>query len=75
MRKGKCKLKDSTLFSFKTLDGGYAELGFGKNTVFEFEECNKNCLLTRKRIGLYIPKSDFKKLTIVLEEQQPLNME
>lgn len=68
MRKGKCKLKEFGMFSFKTFGNCRADLWFGTNTVFEFkEEENGNYLLIRKGMNLSIPKKDFDKLTIISE--------
>lgn len=69
MRKGKCKIKEFGMYSFRTFNNCYAELWFGPNTIFEFKELdNGNFLLIRKGMNLSIPKEDFYKLTIVSEE-------
>ena len=69
LRKGKCKLTDFSMFSFRTFDNCYAELWFGTNTLFEFkEQSNGNFLLERKGMTLSIPRSSFERLKIVSEE-------
>lgn len=69
MRKGKCKLRDFGMYSFRTFENCYAELWFGANTVFEFKELdNGNYLLIRKGMNLSIPKRDFEKLIVISEE-------
>lgn len=68
MRKGKCKLSEFGMFSFRTFNDCYAELWFGANTIFEFnEEENGNYLLIRKGMNLSIPSSDFNRMVIVEE--------
>lgn len=69
MRKGKCKLNDFGMYSFRTFGNCYAELWFGANTVFEYKEQeNGNFLLIRKGMNLSIPKEDFYKMNVISEE-------
>lgn len=71
MRKGKCKLNEFGMYSFRTFGGCYAELWFGSNTVFEFKEQeNGNFLLIRKGMNLSIPARDFNRMTIVEESEE-----